>query len=166
MAKIFLGHKTTVGRVVYKRKKHFIDYRDAQRVVRAALIDYFPSDDPNYNNAVTPLKYMLDIVGQRYNEAVNRYHREHPENMEQVYQNFQIARDRVDPDAEWNRIYNLFIDVLNSIARVKDFLGWIPFVGGMLDLISSLWESLRVGLKIEKRFVSVESKKDQKKLKP
>lgn len=166
MAKIFLGHQTTKGRVVYRRKKHTFNLHDMARVTEKVLFAYFPSDDPDYVNHMAPVKFVLDLARQRYQEAQQRYFTEHPEHMETVYQNFTIARARIDPDAEWNRIYNLFIDVLNKVKQVSGYLGWIPFVGNMLSLIGDLWEGLRQALHIEKRFVSTVSKKEQKKNKP
>jgi len=164
MARIFLGHRTEKGRVVYKRKKHYATIRDIARYMVPVANRYDSTTDPNYKNNLAPWRFVRQVAGQTENEIITRWANEEsaPEVLWQKLSTAGPGR----AENEWNRIYNLFIDILNSVAALSDFLGWIPFLGQVFQYEKAFWEALRQALHIEKKFVSVASKKEQKTLKP
>lgn len=162
MAKIFLGQQTQKGRVVYKRKKHYYRVNDITRVLFIVANRYTVAEDPDYLNHMAPWKTIMEVARNEFQEAVARYERENP-SVTELHDRLQIGLGPAGGDNEMNKIYNLFIDILDAVSDLSDYLGWIPFVGLVLEAEKKFWAWLRETLHIEKVFISQPQKTSGKK---
>lgn len=161
--KIFLGHQTTKGRIVYHRKKHMFNQKDADRVVFATYSDWFPAEDPDYEKWFWPMKSSLDLINQRYNEFLYRYSKEKGIDR-QLRERLLQGLGPTEAENMMNSIYNALIRIMNETKAISGFISWIPYVGPTVASISAFWEFLQDILDLHER--PVLSKPAKAKTKP